>query len=163
MVIHWYLLRPIRQVGNSRSRWYLGVGRANKANKDPNLSVSHALTSPVADGGSCDRFRDLFLYFVPATVAQAPVLTVLRICFYLNPTSGIFECCAAGFCQALYFRGTAIICNNRVFATAVNSFRSSFWSGIMLSVGGCYIALGTGGGENYSYIWAPSMVQSRPR
>ena len=74
---------------------------------------------------------------------------------------------AAGFCS-VYFRRTAIICNNRVFATvAVNGgsvlCRSSFWSGIMLSVGGCYIALGVGGGENYSYIWAQSMVQPCPR
>ena len=55
--------------------------------------VSHALTSQWPPSGSCDRFRDLFLYCPPPT--QAPVLTVFRICFYLNPTAkNIFECCA---------------------------------------------------------------------
>ena len=46
--------------------------------------VSHALTSQWPPSGSCDRFRDLFLYCPPT---QAPVLTVFRICFYLNPTA----------------------------------------------------------------------------
>ena len=121
----------------------------------------------------------------PAQWPTVAVVTVFGICFYIlspppkpkppfwpfygfvfiwiRPPAYLNAAPHAVLSSALYFRGTAIICNNRVFATAVNSFRSSFWSGIMLSVGGCSIALGIGGGENYSYIWAPSMVQSRPR
>ena len=130
--------------------------------------VSHALTSQWPPSGSCDRFRDLFLYCPPPT--QAPVLTVFRICFYLNPTAkNIFECCAPrrGVLFGVFSKNCDYL-QYRVFATvAVNGgsvlCRSSFWSGIMLSVGGCYIALGVGGGENYSYIWAQSMVQPCPR
>ena len=131
--------------------------------------VSHALTSQWPPSGSCDRFRDLFLYCPPTH--PSPRFDRFTDLFlfesdgqtYLNAAPH-----AAGFCP-VYFLRTVIICNNRVFASrAVNGGssvvgRSSFWSGIMLSVGGCYIALGIGGGENYSYIWAQSMVRPCPR
>ena len=78
--------------------------------------VSHALTSQWPPSGSCDRFRDLFLYCPPTH--PSPRFDRFTDLFlfesygqtYLNAAPH-----AAGFCP-VYFLRTVIICNNRVFA-----------------------------------------------
>ena len=123
-----------------------------KQNKDQDLSfpmrwpVSGGSVAVVTVFGICfyivrrpsprfDRFPDLFLFE-----------SHHRDIWMLRPT---------GFCPE-YFPRTAIICNNRVFA--VNG------GDLMLCIGGSWIVLVAlvivlvlGGGENYSYIGAPSM------